>query len=39
MAAAGLERIGDTPEEFARYLAAEADKWGKLVKAANIRAE
>lgn len=39
MTAAGLEPIGDTPAEFARYLAAEAAKWGKLVKAANIRPE
>jgi tripartite-type tricarboxylate transporter receptor subunit TctC len=39
MAAAGLDPIGDTPEEFARYLAAEADKWGRLVKSAQIRAE
>lgn len=39
MAAAGLEPIGDTPEAFARYLAAEAAKWGKLVKSAQIRAE
>lgn len=39
MTAAGLEPIGDTPAEFARYLAAEASKWGKLVKSAQIRAE
>jgi tripartite-type tricarboxylate transporter receptor subunit TctC len=39
MAAAGLDPIGDSPEEFARYLAAEADKWGRLVKSAQIRAE
>ncbi|MCC7079931.1 MAG: tripartite tricarboxylate transporter substrate binding protein [Burkholderiales bacterium] len=39
LGAAGLDPIGDTSEEFARYLAAEADKWGKLVKAAQIRAE
>jgi tripartite-type tricarboxylate transporter receptor subunit TctC len=39
MTAAGLEPIGNTPAEFDRYLASEADKWGKLVKAAHIRAE
>jgi len=39
MTAAGLEPIGDTPAEFTRYLAAEAAKWGKLVKAAQIRPE
>lgn len=39
MAKSALEPIGDTPAEFARYLKAEADKWGKLVKKAGIRAE
>lgn len=39
MTVAGLEPVGDTPAEFARYLAAEGGKWSKLVKAAHIRAE
>ena len=39
MTAAGLEPIGDTPAEFARYMAAEAAKWGKLVKTAQIKAD
>jgi tripartite-type tricarboxylate transporter receptor subunit TctC len=39
MAKSALEPIGDTPAEFARYLKDEADKWGKLVKSAGIRAE
>ncbi len=39
MAGAGLEPIGDTPEQFARYLKSEAEKWGRLVKAAGIKAE
>lgn len=39
MARAGLEPVGDSPAEFARYLKAEAAKWGKLVKAAGIKAE
>lgn len=39
MAKSALEPIGDTPADFARYLKSEADKWGKLVKAAGIRAE
>ncbi|MDP1538162.1 MAG: tripartite tricarboxylate transporter substrate binding protein [Burkholderiales bacterium] len=39
MARAGLEPIGDTPVEFAQYLKSEAAKWGKLVKAAGIKAE
>lgn len=39
MAKAALDPIGDTPAEFARYLRDEAQKWGKLVKAAGIKAE
>ncbi len=39
MARGGLEPIGDTPAEFAQYLKAEAAKWGKLIKAAGIKAE
>jgi len=39
MARAGLEPIGDTPAEFTQYLKAEAAKWGRLVKAAGIKAE
>ena len=34
MTKAYLDPIGDTPDEFARYLRAEAEKWGRLVKAA-----
>lgn len=37
LAGLGLEPIGDTPEEFAQYLKAEAAKWGKLVKSAGIK--
>ncbi len=39
MAKAGLEPVGDTPAQFARYLKAEAAKWGRLVKTAGIKAE
>lgn len=39
MAKSALDPIGDTPAEFARYLRAEAQKWGKLVKSAGIKAE
>jgi tripartite-type tricarboxylate transporter receptor subunit TctC len=39
LAAQGLEPIGDSPAAFTEYLAAEAVKWGKLVKAAGIRPE
>jgi tripartite-type tricarboxylate transporter receptor subunit TctC len=39
MAAQGFERLKMTPEEFAVFLRADLDKWGKVVKAAGIRAE
>lgn len=39
LAAQGLEPIGDTPAQFARYLKDEAMKWGKLVKTAGIKPE
>ena len=29
--------IGDTPEQFASYIRAEFDKWGGVVKQANIK--
>ena len=31
--------LGNSPEEFAVYLKAEVDKWGKVVRAAGIRGE
>ena len=39
IAAAGLDVIGDSVPDFARYLRSEADKWGRLVKTAGIKAE
>lgn len=35
----GAEPVGNTPEEFARFLRDEMTKWGKVVKAANLRPE
>jgi len=35
----GLDAAGDTPEAFGKFLAADIDKWRKLIKAANIKAE
>jgi tripartite-type tricarboxylate transporter receptor subunit TctC len=37
--AAGSDPIGNTPKEFAAFLDAEIARWGKVVKAAGIRAE
>ena len=39
MAADGGEALGSTPDEFARHLAAEINRWHKVVKDANIRLE
>jgi hypothetical protein len=26
-----------SPEEFRRFIAADADKWGKVIRGANVR--
>jgi len=28
-----------TPAEFGKFIAAETEKWGKVIKAANIQPE
>jgi tripartite-type tricarboxylate transporter receptor subunit TctC len=33
----GMEAGGNSPEEFARFVAADIAKWTKVVKAGNIR--
>ncbi len=35
----GAEPVGNTPEEFARFLRDEMAKWGKVVKAAGVKAQ
>lgn len=35
----GAEPVGNTPQETARYIAAEIDKWGKAVKASGAKAD
>ena len=37
--AVGLTPVGTTAEQFGAYLRAEIEKWGKVVKAAGVRAE
>jgi tripartite-type tricarboxylate transporter receptor subunit TctC len=37
--ALGDEPLSMTPAEFGKLIAAEADKWGKVIRAANIKAE
>lgn len=39
LVSAGAEAAGNTPEELARFLQSEMVKWGKVVKAADIKAE
>jgi len=35
----GAEGVGSTPEEFARFLRLESDKWARVIKAGNVKAE
>jgi tripartite-type tricarboxylate transporter receptor subunit TctC len=39
LVAQGAEPVGDTPEEFAQYIKSEAAKWGKVIKALNLKIE
>jgi len=38
-AALGTEPVGNTPEEFGRYLRAEMAKWSKVIKQAGVKLE
>jgi tripartite-type tricarboxylate transporter receptor subunit TctC len=35
----GTDPVTNTPEEFLGFIRSEADKWGKVIRAANIKAE
>jgi tripartite-type tricarboxylate transporter receptor subunit TctC len=35
----GFEVVASTPEDFAARIKAETETWGKVVRAANIKAE
>ena len=35
----GVDMRAGTPEAFATFLAHEREKWGMLIRAANIKAE
>jgi tripartite-type tricarboxylate transporter receptor subunit TctC len=37
LAALGVEPMRKTPAEFAAFIAAENDKWGKVIRAANLK--
>ena len=36
MTTLGLEAVGSSPEQYRAVIRAEIDKWGKLIKTANI---
>jgi tripartite-type tricarboxylate transporter receptor subunit TctC len=35
--ALGAEPVADSPEDYARFVRAEYDRWGKLVRDARIK--
>ena len=37
--ALGIDPAGTTPEEFTKFLRDEVDKWGKVIRAANVKIE
>ncbi len=39
LATLGLDPVGSTPEEFADFIKVEVEKWGKVIRVANIRAQ
>lgn len=36
---AGADPVGNSPEEFAAFIAADYEKWARVIKAGNIKAE
>ena len=37
--ALGFDPVGSTPEEFAKQIQIELEKWAKVIRAANIKAQ
>jgi tripartite-type tricarboxylate transporter receptor subunit TctC len=35
----GAAVLAGTPDEFGKFLAEETEKWGKVIRAANIKPE
>ncbi|HTK01478.1 MAG TPA: tripartite tricarboxylate transporter substrate binding protein [Bordetella sp.] len=33
----GVDLVGDTPQEFHHFILSEKDKWGKIIKATNLK--
>ena len=38
-AKARLAALAGSPADFAKFIADETEKWGKVIRAANIKAE
>jgi tripartite-type tricarboxylate transporter receptor subunit TctC len=39
MAELGSEPLSSSPADFAKLIAEETEKWGKVIRAANIKAK
>jgi tripartite-type tricarboxylate transporter receptor subunit TctC len=39
LSALGFEPVGDTPEEFVKQMKLEMEKWAKVIRAANLKAQ
>jgi tripartite-type tricarboxylate transporter receptor subunit TctC len=39
MSNAGMEIVGSTPQEFARFFRAERDQWGRVVREVGVKAD
>jgi tripartite-type tricarboxylate transporter receptor subunit TctC len=35
----GATALAGSPADFAKFIASETEKWGKVIRAANIKAE
>ena len=35
----GMEPVGDTPEQFSAHIRSEIERWGRVVRAAGVKAE
>jgi tripartite-type tricarboxylate transporter receptor subunit TctC len=35
----GMRMVGDSPDEFGRFIVAERKKWGEIIKAADIKVQ
>jgi tripartite-type tricarboxylate transporter receptor subunit TctC len=33
----GVDLVSDSPQEFQRFIQSEMEKWGKIIKATNLK--